>query len=544
VSGDNVERGGIEAELALLRRRVRELEESTVLRFGEISIASGEVALLDRLKMGVLILDQLLNTKHVNAILVKMLGYSQQELSERKFTSLIHEDDLDGCRQLLETLQEIEDEHHEIRLLKRDGSWLYVMLTGSPIFDEAGQSVGLVLGIRDITERKRVRDELLREREFEKSLVETAQAIILILDTEGRIVRFNPYMEEISGYRLDEVVGKEWFATFLPERERKRIRSVFETAVQDVKVKGVINPIITKDGRARMIEWADTTLKDAEGDIIGVLAVGKDITEHYEADEALKEYSERLEQMVEERTKDLGEVQERLIRQQKLAALGQMAGGVAHELRNPLSVISNAVYFLESNLIHPDGKVSEYLGIINAELYNAEKIITDLLDFSKVTEPNRKAVAANEIIRNVLGKYPAPREITISIQLPENLPQLYVDPHQIEQVFGNLFTNAYQAMAPDLMRSRGNEGILTVEGRATEGEVLLEVRDSGCGIPEASMERIFLPLFTTKPKGIGLGLVVSKNLIEANGGRIDVESVQDEGSTFTVVLPTLPQSEG
>lgn len=541
---ENVDRDGLIAELELLRQRVSELEEAAVLQLGDISVASCEVALLDRLKLGVLILDQLPTTMYVNAALVEMLGYSRQELVENKFTSLIHRDDLAGCQELLETLQEVKDEHQEIRLLKRDGSWLYVMLTASPIFDGAGERVGLVLGVRDITERKRVREELLREREFEKSLVETAQAIILMLDPEGRIVRFNPFMEEISGYRLEEVAGKDWFTTFLPEREHKRIGDVFDEALQDVKTRGTINPIITKDGRERMIEWSNTRLFDPEGEIIGVLAVGKDITEHFEADQALKEYSERLEQMVEERTRDLGEVQERLLRQQKLAALGQMAGGVAHELRNPLSVISNAVYYLKSNLMRADEKVGEYLNIIDTELYHSEKIISDLLEFSSVKEPNRKAVSANDIIQNVFGKNPTPREITISINLPEDLPKLYVDPQQIEQVFGNLFTNAYQAMMPDIMQSRGEEGVLTIEGREDEGDVLLSVRDNGCGIPEASMERIFLPLFTTKPQGIGLGLVISKNLIEANGGRIEVESVQDEGSAFTVVLPTSPQGEG
>ncbi len=170
MSRENVDGGSLEAELELLRQRVSELEESAVSRFGEVSIASCEVALLDRLKLGVLILDQLLTTTYVNGILVKMLGYSRQELLAKKFTSLIHKDDLDGCQQRLETLQEIEDEHLEIRLLKRDGSWLYVMFTASPVFNALEHSVGLVLGLRDITVRKRVRDELLREREFEKAL--------------------------------------------------------------------------------------------------------------------------------------------------------------------------------------------------------------------------------------------------------------------------------------------------------------------------------------------------------------------------------------
>ena len=135
----------------------------------------------------------------------------------------------------------------------------------------------------DITEHKRIEEALKKEKEFVENLIQTAQVIVLVLDTKGRIVQFNPYMENISGYHLNEVQGKDWFDTFLLEVDRKRIRELFSKATDDIKTKGNVNPIVTKDGREREIEWFDKTLKDSNGQTIGLLAIGQDITERKQA---------------------------------------------------------------------------------------------------------------------------------------------------------------------------------------------------------------------------------------------------------------------
>ena len=133
--------------------------------------------------------------------------------------------------------------------------------------------------IGKVTKRKRAEKKLQHERDFADSLVETARAIVLVLDKEGRIVRFNPYMEEISGYRLQEVQGKDWFTTFLPKPDQSRIRQVFLETLTDSNTDGTVNLIVTKDGREREIEWSNTTLKDVNGNITGVLSIGQDITD-------------------------------------------------------------------------------------------------------------------------------------------------------------------------------------------------------------------------------------------------------------------------
>ena len=247
------------------------------------------------------------------------------------------------------------------------------------------------------------------------------------------------------------------------------------------------------------------------------------------AEQKLKEYSEHLEEIVKERTRELREAQEKLIRQEKLAVLGQMAGSVGHELRNPLAVISNAVYYLKMAQPNVDPKIKEYLAIIENETRTSDKIITDLLNFARINSADRELVSVPELIHHTLERFPVPAMVEVILEIPTNLPMLYVDPRQMEQVLGNLVINACQAM------STGGE--LTITAQQEQGMIAIAVKDSGVGITPENMKKLFEPLFTTKAKGIGLGLAVSQKLAEANGGRIEVESETGVGSTFTVYLP-------
>ncbi|MDY6863600.1 MAG: PAS domain S-box protein [Thermodesulfobacteriota bacterium] len=141
--------------------------------------------------------------------------------------------------------------------------------------------------------------ELRKERDFARSLVETAPGIILVLDTKGRIINFNPYMEEATGYRFEEVKGKDWFTTFLPERYRDRIRDIFSKTLNDINTSGNINPIITRDGHELEIEWYNRTLKNSLGNVVGILALGQDITNRMRTEDMLKRSEERYRSLVE-----------------------------------------------------------------------------------------------------------------------------------------------------------------------------------------------------------------------------------------------------
>jgi len=248
------------------------------------------------------------------------------------------------------------------------------------------------------------------------------------------------------------------------------------------------------------------------------------------AEEELRKYSEHLEDMMQQRTRELREAQEELLRREKLTVLGQLAGGVGHELRNPLGVISNAVYFLKTILPDADATAKEYLDFIATEVGNAEKIVTDLLSFPNIKPALKEEAQIMNLVRDVLERYAPPQNIQIAINIPSDLPPVCVDPHQISQVLVNLFLNAYQAM-PD-------GGTLTIDAALEKNRALIAIRDTGCGIPAQNLKKIFEPLFTTKVRGIGLGLSLSRNLVEINGGTIKVESEEGKGSVFTLSFPT------
>ena len=245
--------------------------------------------------------------------------------------------------------------------------------------------------------------------------------------------------------------------------------------------------------------------------------------------EGLRRTNLELNNRVEIRTSELRLAQEKIVRSEKLAALGQLAGGVGHELRNPLGVISNAVYFLKSTQVDADEKMVQYLDILTEEVQNANAIINDLLDMGRSRPPEREVFTISSAMAKVLDKVPSPENVEVSWDVPDSEPAVYVDKGQTGIVFRNLVENAYQAMPEG--------GELKLEVASEKDRVLLRVADSGIGISEELMKKIFEPLYTTKPRGIGLGLTISKQLINANSGNIDVESKMGKGTVFTIVLP-------
>lgn len=232
---------------------------------------------------------------------------------------------------------------------------------------------------------------------------------------------------------------------------------------------------------------------------------------------------------------ELRETQEQLVQAERLAAMGRLAASVAHELRNPLMVMRNAVYLLDR--IVSEGKAADstqtlarYLGKIDREIDRQSKIINDLLFFSRNRPRQLGDVDLNGILSDTLQRVAVPESVGVCCDLDETLPIIRADADQLQQVFVNLVTNAVQAM-PD-------GGTLSVSTRQDGDDVVARVADTGVGISEENMARLFQPFFTTKDKGIGLGLSVTRGLVEGHRGTIDVESQVGAGTTFTVHLPS------
>lgn len=247
---------------------------------------------------------------------------------------------------------------------------------------------------------------------------------------------------------------------------------------------------------------------------------------------------QRLEQRVEQRTAELSDTlaeleqaQAELVRAERLAILGQLASSVGHELRNPLAVMTNGLFYLEMVLGDHEGDVHEYLGILRHEIRLSEKIVSDLLDFARLKVPQRERVQLADVVDEQLYRLGHLPSVRVEWQPPLDLPAVFVDPVQIGQVFLNLVINATQAMSDA-------GGVLRVEVQsAGTDRVELVVRDQGPGVPEPLRQRIFEPLFTTKARGIGLGLAVSRRLAESNGGELVLLDALGPGAAFALRLP-------
>jgi signal transduction histidine kinase len=254
------------------------------------------------------------------------------------------------------------------------------------------------------------------------------------------------------------------------------------------------------------------------------------------AQRELQRWNSDLEKRVQERTRDLKEAQDQLIAQEKLAALGQMASVVGHELRNPLAVMNNSIYYLKTKLqaalsetSELDPKVEKHIKIIESEIVKSNAIIRDVLDFSRNRALNAAPYRMDELVEKALERIQMPQEIALSKELTLGAIETLVDEDEIRQVLVNLMENACQAM------TKG--GTLSVGTKAHKEMVEVTIGDSGCGIPQEHLSKIFAPFFTTKSRGTGLGLAVVKKIIERHQGTIEVRSKVGEGTQFRILLP-------
>jgi signal transduction histidine kinase len=242
-----------------------------------------------------------------------------------------------------------------------------------------------------------------------------------------------------------------------------------------------------------------------------------------------------LERKVDERTRDLNatleqlhDAQDALVRKEKLAMLGQLSSGVGHELRNPLGVMTNAVYYLKTVLSAAPEGVQEYLGILQQQITLSDKIVSDLLDFARQKPPLRKPTSVAEVTEAQISRLGNLNGVKIETKLPATLPPVLVDPVQMGQILLNLLTNAQQAI--------GNKGLIHVRADVAGDRVHVDIEDTGPGIAPENIEKIFEPLFTTKARGIGLGLAVSRTLARANNGDLTATNAAGQGARFRLTL--------
>lgn len=284
--------------------------------------------------------------------------------------------------------------------------------------------------------------------------------------------------------------------------------------------------------KVQEMEKATQDLKDSQRITLSLL---EDMDETHrqlvKAKEELQKLNLTLEQRVEERTRELEAAQEKLVHNEKLAALGKLVRRVAHEIRNPLSALVSSVYFLklcEKEI--PNEDIKKHLLLIGKQAGTIEQFISNILEFARIKEPQKEENSLSQLIQGAVEKFPPPPSVRLSVSTLKKEDKVVVDPFQIEQVFGNLMSNAYQAMP------KGGALKIEVE-KNQQGDFKILFEDTGGGIPPENLTKIFEPLFSTKPKGTGLGLAICQQIVEKHGGSLEVRSTLGKGSQFIVKLP-------
>jgi PAS domain S-box-containing protein len=362
----------------------------------------------------------------------------------------------------------------------------------------------------DVTEQVRLSEEVRRVERHLASVVESAQDIVLSTDMEGQILTWNTAAERLSGFTLHAVRGHNFF-DFCAGDNQGEMERIFANLQAGKEAQMAEWDLKTRDGGRLPVSWIFSPMKDHLGRTAGIVAVGRDLTERrkFEA---------------------------QLLQSQKLAALGVMAGGIAHEIRNPLAVCGSAAQFIMEEEITPEFR-QECAQKIHTGIQRASMIIENLLRFARPTvPPDIKEIHLTRLIQETLSlvtNQARIQKIELRAQLPPEPILISGMEALLQQAFMNLLLNAIKAM-PD----GGGLGIALGEA---DGEAWVSISDTGQGIASAELNNIFDPFYTTAPvgQGTGLGLSICYSIIKQHFGSISVDSETGKGSTFIVRLPLL-----
>jgi PAS domain S-box-containing protein len=364
--------------------------------------------------------------------------------------------------------------------------------------------------------------------EFSAAIIEHIADPVFVKDRAFRFVFVNRALCDLMGRTRDDIVGKDDY-DFFPEAEadffREKDRTMFETGeVQRIEEESLTDA----SGRRHAISTTKVPLRDG-ATVTHLVGILHDVTAKKAAEETLLQANETLERRVGERTAALAEAQEELVRSERLALLGQLAGGLAHQVRNPLGAISNAASILRKLAsVRQDPQAVQLAGIVFDEAWKANTTITALLECARIRPAMIQGVALWPVVQQALADQALPARVRVVAEVSA-LPAVNVDAEQVRQAVGNIIQNALEAMA--------DGGVLTLSAHAKGDTVCLTIADTGPGMSAEVASTLFQPLLTTKSDKFGLGLTTAQLLIKNQKGTISFETARGKGTRFAVVLP-------
>lgn len=459
----------------------------------------------------------------VNQAYSRMSGYSQSELLQMHIKDIEANESQEDIREHIRVLQKNGHQEFESSHKRKDGTIFDVDIRASRLGVKGEQ---FIVFIWDITERKKIEEELANSEMKYRRLYETSLDGIIARNLQGRMIDCNQAYAKMLGYSKKELKDHS-YTRVLPEKWHEHREVVIKTVLETGHSTVYEREYVRKDGSIFPGSVRTWRLTDDKGEVLGVWSIVRDITELKESQNKLEQYSKQLEQLVEERTRKLKDAE-------RLAAIGETAGMVGHDIRNPLQSIIAEVYLSKDELASlPESEnkanLKESLNSIENQAMYINKIVADLQDYTKLAKPQIEEVDLQTVIQDALATIPVPENVKTSILTKSSFLKIKSDPHFLKRILTNLSLNAVQAMP--------NGGELTLTIVLRHNKAVISVKDTGAGIPEEVKKNLFKPLFTTKPKGQGFGLAVAKKLTESLNGTITFESKKDKGTNFTITLP-------
>lgn len=397
-----------------------------------------------------------------------------------------------------------------------------------------------------------VEEKKLRKRNEEvETILNGIQDFIVVITPDLRIVEVNDSFLKKTGFQPQQVIGKKCHEIFQKIDHQCNQQTGISCPLNEViRNKRFVQQVLTrpgKNGKKRYVEVSTYPVWEKDGKISKFVEISRDITQRKLEEE---EITKRLESMVAERTRELQETHDKLLHQDKMASLGKLSASVVHEINNPIAGILNLTMLMKR--IIEDGipaqkeidQFSQYLDLMETETRRISRIISNLLAFSRQSRMELKLVNINHLIEKTLflnSNLLKLNNIKIKRQLRNEIPDIIGSEDQLQQVFMNFISNAVEGMAP-----HGN-GVLSLSTNydAKEDHIIIRIKDSGSGIPSENFSKLFVPFFTTKKKGkgVGLGLSVAYGIIKEHNGSIYVNSKMKKGTTFKINLPLKQPSD-
>src|SRR3989441_1172725 len=447
----------------------------------------------------------------VNPALVRMLGYdSKEDVLKRQVPEIfVDRAERKIVKEQVERQPMIQG--REITLIRKDGTSIVCLTTAAAVRDNSGRVVRYQGALMDITERREMERRLHQQQEFARRLVDNFPDLILVLDAASHYTFVSPRCKEVLGYDVEDTQQMEFGGRTHPE-DLPAVLSLYKDIIAGKQIFASLEIRVRhKQGEWRRIRFNFSPLSDEKGNIEGVVLSGRDVT-------------------------DLKRLEEQLIQAEKLAAMGQMLAGVAHELNNPLTAILGVTELLRERP-GADESTRRQLELTHRQARRAARIVQNLLEFSRPASPQKKPLDLNNILERTLQLHEHSlrrNNIEVDFRLPAELPGVVGDANQLIQIFLNLITNAEQAI-----REVRDSGRIQIRAGRIGNQLTITVQDDGVGIRPEALQRIFDPFYTTKRPGggTGLGLSICMSIIREHGGNIEAETLPAGGSAFTIYLP-------